>query len=73
MKGFKIYYEIQTGNVILTIPENPNANAVSTAKEQDFAMYSVLQARNPETIDLFNQISDSFSQISKQLGHGNWT
>lgn len=54
MKGFKIYYEIQTGNVILTIPENSNANAVSTAKEQDFAMYSVLQARNPETIDLFN-------------------
>lgn len=51
MIGFKIYYEKPTGNVVLTIPENSNDNAVPTSKEQDFAMYSVLQARNPEAID----------------------
>lgn len=64
MKCFKIYYEKQTGNVVLTIPENPNANTVPTTKEQDFAMYSVLQARNPETIDFiqldFGQFQSDF-------------
>lgn len=50
MIGVKIYFEKQTGNVVLTVPENPNANAVPTTKEQDFAMYSVLQAREPEAV-----------------------
>lgn len=51
MLGKKLYFEKATGNVILTIPENPNENAVPTTKEQDFAIYSVLQARNPESVD----------------------
>ncbi|MFJ7890052.1 hypothetical protein ACIQYL_18500 [Lysinibacillus xylanilyticus] len=52
MIGFKIYYEKPAGNVILTIPENHNSNATETTKEQDFAMFGVLQARDPETINL---------------------
>ncbi|ACA41224.1 hypothetical protein J2D69_15815 [Lysinibacillus sphaericus] len=64
MLGHKLYYEKLTGNVVLTIPENPNANAVPTTKEQDFAMYSVLQARNPEIIDFiqldFGQFQSDF-------------
>ncbi|MEB2301753.1 hypothetical protein LAV72_19295 [Lysinibacillus xylanilyticus] len=50
MLGFKIYYEKPTGNVVLTIPENSNDNAVQTTKEQDFAMYPVLQARDQEAV-----------------------
>lgn len=64
MLGHKLYYEKLTGNVVLTIPENPNANTVPTTKEQDFAMYSVLQARNPEIIDFiqldFGQFQSDF-------------
>ena len=47
MIGKKIYYELSTGNVVLTVPERHNENAVNTTKEQDFLMYDVLQARNP--------------------------
>lgn len=51
MIGKKIYYEKSTGNVILTIPENPNRNAVPTTKEQDFQIYPILSARNPDSVD----------------------
>lgn len=51
MIGFKIYYEKGTGNEILTIPEQHHQNTVPATKEQDFAMYPVLQARNPEQVD----------------------
>jgi hypothetical protein len=50
MVGYKIYYELSTGNVILTIPDNPNVDAVPTTKEQDFSIYPVLAARAPETV-----------------------
>ena len=64
MIGFKIYYEIETGDVILTIPEKNNFGAVETTKEQDFIMFDVLQARNPETIDFiqleFGQYQSDF-------------
>lgn len=50
MIGFKLYYEKATGNEILTIPEVHNAKATETTKEQDFATYPVLQARDPETV-----------------------
>lgn len=62
MTGFKIYYEKATGNVVLTIPENPSAEP--TTKEQDFSMYSVLQARIQETVDFiqleFGQYQSEF-------------
>lgn len=52
MIGKKIYYELETGNVVLTIPERHNENAVETTKEQDFIMFDVLQARNPSLIGI---------------------
>ncbi len=51
MIGFKIYYEVETGEVILTIPEQNNAGAVETTKEQDFIMFGVLGVRNPEMVN----------------------
>lgn len=51
MIGFKIYYENDTGDVILTIPEWNAVEAVETTKEQDFIMFDVLQARNPSAVD----------------------
>ncbi len=52
MIGRKIYYELSTGDVILIVPEKHSENAVNTTKEQDFIMYDILAARNPETIGL---------------------
>lgn len=52
MIGRKVYYELTTGDVILIIPEKHHENAVNTTKEQDFQMYDVLAARNPDTIGL---------------------
>ncbi|MFJ8516161.1 hypothetical protein [Lysinibacillus xylanilyticus] len=78
MIGFKIYYEKPTGNVVLTIPENSNNNAVQSTKEQDFAMYPVLQARNPETLNFiqleFGQYQADFQtarswQVDTETGH----
>lgn len=50
MIGRKIYYEKDTGDVILVTLEKYHENAVNTTKEQDFQMYDVLAARNPDTI-----------------------
>lgn len=50
MVGRKIYYELATGDVILIIPEKHGENAINTTKEQDFAIYDVLAARNPDTV-----------------------
>jgi len=48
--GRKLYYELATGDVVLIIPEKHGINAVNTTKEQDFLMYDVLAARNPDSI-----------------------
>lgn len=50
MIGRKIYYELATGDVILITPEKHSENATNTTKEQDFQMYEVLAARNPDTV-----------------------
>ncbi|XKO54133.1 hypothetical protein ACI2WT_15205 [Lysinibacillus fusiformis] len=42
MIGPKLYFDRTTGEVILTIPEQNNASAVETTKEQDFIMFDVL-------------------------------
>lgn len=52
MVGRKIYYELTTGDPILIVPEKHNQNAINTTKEQDFQMYDVLTARNPDAIGL---------------------
>lgn len=52
MIGFKIYYDKATGNEILTLPETHNAKTLETTKEQDFAIYPVLQARGPESVEV---------------------
>jgi hypothetical protein len=52
MIGRKIYYELTTGDVILIVPEKHGQNAINTTKEQDFQMYDVLTARNPETVGM---------------------
>lgn len=46
--GKKIYYELTTGDVVLTTLEK--LNGINTTKEQDFVMYDALQAYNPEFI-----------------------
>lgn len=46
--GRKLYYELLTGDVILITPEK--ISGINTTKEQDFAMYDVLSARNPEQV-----------------------
>ena len=51
MIGFKIYYEKLTGDVVLTIPEKHNSSAIETTKAQDFSMFDVLQARDPEAVE----------------------
>ena len=51
MIGRKIYYELATGDVILMVPEKHGENATNTTKEQDFVMYDVLAARNPESVE----------------------
>ena len=50
MVGRKLYYELASGDVVLIVPEKHNENAINTTKEQDFQIYDVLQARNPEKI-----------------------
>lgn len=52
MIGRKLYYEKATGDVILIVPEKHGQNAINTTKEQDFQMYDVLAARNPDAIGL---------------------
>lgn len=49
--GVKIYYDKQTGNVIVPIGEM-SGDVVETTKEQDFAAYKTLSERVPETVGL---------------------
>ncbi|MFE3573954.1 hypothetical protein [Lysinibacillus sp. NPDC059133] len=51
MIGPKLYFDRTTGEVILTIPEQNNVDAVETTKEQDFIMFGVLSVRNPEMVN----------------------
>lgn len=50
MIGKKIYYELVTGDVVLTTLEKSNTNAINTTKEQDFEIYDVLQARDINSV-----------------------
>jgi len=50
--GRKLYYDKNTGDVVLHIPEKHHEDAVDTTKAQDFETYSVLQNRNPDVINV---------------------
>ncbi len=52
MIGRKLYYDNRNGDVVLHIPEKHHESAKDTTKEQDFEMYSVLQARNKDSINV---------------------
>lgn len=70
MIGRKIYYELITGDIILIVPEKHNQNAVNTTKEQDFLMFDVLQARDPNQIGLiqleYGEKRSEFEQSNSQ-------
>lgn len=60
--GSKVYYDKQTGNVIVVTPESAGI-AVETTKEQDFNSYVALSERNPDQVDFIqlepNQVYQS--------------
>lgn len=62
--GRRIYYDKQTGNVILDTGERQGA-VVPTTVEQDFATYAALAARVPETVGVleleFGQYAADFA------------
>lgn len=47
--GMKIYYELQTGNVILNTGERAGS-VVPTTREQDFAAFKALNERVPDSV-----------------------
>lgn len=49
--GMRIYYEKQTGNVIVNTGER-TGDVVETTQEQDFAAYFVLKECVPETVGM---------------------
>lgn len=61
--GMKIYYDKETGNVILNTGE-ATGNVVETTVEQDFKSYIVLAERVPETVGViqleYGQLFDDF-------------
>jgi len=62
--GRRIYYDKQTGNVILDTGERQGA-VVPTTIEQDFATYAALAQRVPETVGVleleFGQYAQDFA------------
>lgn len=63
--GRKIYYELATGNVILTIGER-EGDVVTTTETQDFAMYSALAPYQQSAVGVmqltFGQDATNFAQ-----------
>ncbi|WP_254438482.1 hypothetical protein [Paenibacillus sp. DCT19] len=47
--GMKVYYDIQSGNVIVITPESSGV-AIETTKEQDFNLYQALADKVPKTV-----------------------
>jgi len=65
--GRKIYYDLQTGNVILDTGER-QGSVVQTTIEQDIQAYTVLSERNRETFDVLEL---EFSQYAKDFNESN--
>lgn len=66
----KIYFDISTGNVIIDTGER-SGDVVDTSTEQDFATYSALADRVPETVGMlrvpFGSDTDKFSRYLYHL------
>ncbi|QOY37037.1 hypothetical protein AWH56_005170 [Anaerobacillus isosaccharinicus] len=65
--GRKIYFDKETGNIILDTGEQMGS-VVETTLQQDFESYKVLSERNPETIDViylpYGAFSGDFAECS---------
>lgn len=65
--GRRIYYQIETGIVILDTGER-SGDVVETTIEQDFQSYTVLAERVPETVGIleldYGQYNRDFSECS---------
>jgi hypothetical protein len=63
--GMKVYYEKETGNVIINTGERIG-NVVATTWAQDFASYKVLNERVPETVGVieleYRQYAQEFNE-----------
>jgi len=61
--GKKIYYELETGNIIQEIGER-QGSVIETTQEQDFQSYVSLSERVPSTVGViqltFGQYADKF-------------
>ncbi|MFC9706969.1 hypothetical protein ACFTRD_02275 [Paenibacillus sp. NPDC056933] len=58
--GPKIYYDKETGNVIVNTGHR-SGDVVETTREQDFAAFAALAERVPETVDMIQLDYDAYS------------
>ncbi|SEB28002.1 hypothetical protein [Paenibacillus sp. 276b] len=49
--GMKVYYDLQSGNVIVITPESAGV-VVETTREQDFKLYRALADKVPESVGM---------------------
>ncbi|MED2006686.1 DUF4376 domain-containing protein [Brevibacillus borstelensis] len=74
--GRKIYFDKQSGNVLVDTGERAGA-VVETTKEQDFQTYKALADRVPETVGClqleYGQDSDKFAQYPYRVDPENLT
>lgn len=62
IKG-KIYYDVNSGNVILWMPEQTNAVSVSeTTIEHDITTFTTLSERNRSTFDVIELLLGAYAQ-----------
>lgn len=65
--GRRIYYELETGNVIVDTGER-SGSVVETTREQDFASFRALSERNPETVGMiqleYGKYAEDFAQCN---------
>lgn len=63
--GRKVYYDKETGNVILVTGEM-SGDVIETTTSQDFESYQALKERAPETVTWlklgYGELSESFGQ-----------
>ncbi|MHA7962886.1 hypothetical protein ACX93W_01990 [Paenibacillus sp. CAU 1782] len=62
--GRRLYFELETGNIILDAGER-SGNVIETTVEQDFDSYVALSARVPETVGMlqleYGQYAEDFA------------
>lgn len=65
--GRRIYYEIETGNIILNTGER-TGDVIETTVEQDFSSYAALSERIPETVGV---LSLSYGDYKRDFSESN--